>query len=394
MKNRLSFQILIFVLVRMVIHTTTRMVYPFLPVFGRGLGVGFEQLSLAITVRSVSGAFGPFLASLADSRGRKTGILLGLALFICGILLMVLWPGYPAFVATLALTILGNYVFIPSMQAYLGDCVPYQRRGLALSITEYGWSLSFILGMPFIGFLIARFGWQAPFAVLAVLAVLGLLVLAWMLPGGQSLPGEQPRLWQNFRNVFTSPAALAGIGFGAAVSASNELVNLVFGVWLEDTFQVKIAALAVASVIIGLSELGGEGLVSLFTDRIGKRRAVLIGVITNSLAAACLLALGGSLAGALFGLFLIYLTFEFTIVSSIPLMTEILPKARATLMATFIAGLSLGRAAGAMLSAPLYQAGRNQDAPGSILFIVLGAVLINLASLAALHHLNESPEAC
>ena len=57
-------------------------------------------------------------------------------------------------------------------------------------------------------------------------------------------------------------------------SAGNELVNLIFGVWLEDSFGLQIAALAGASAVIGFSELGGESLAALLTDRIGKPRAL------------------------------------------------------------------------------------------------------------------------
>ncbi len=102
-----------------------------------------------------------------------------------------------------------------------------------------------------------------------------------------------------------------------SMSASNELVNLTFGTWLEGAFQVKIAALAAASVVIGASELSGEMLVSGLVDRLGKRRAVVIGLALNGLVVLALPLVGRTLTGALVGLFLIYLTFEFTVVSRI-----------------------------------------------------------------------------
>ena len=51
----------------------------------------------------------------------------------------------------------------------------------------------------------------------------------------------------------------------------------IFGVWLEDSFDLQIAALGAASAVIGLSELGGEGLVAAFVDRLGKPRAIGLG---------------------------------------------------------------------------------------------------------------------
>ena len=85
------------------------------------------------------------------------------------------------------------------------------------------------------------------------------------------------------------------------------------------------------------------------------------------------------------GLFFFYLSFEFTLVSSIPLMTEILPGARATLMSFNVAALSLGRALGAPLAPLLYGFG--------FLAIAAGAVVFNAIALLALRKLQKSQEA-
>lgn len=379
MKRPLLLQIAAFVVVRTLLNTMMRMVYPFLPVFGRGLGVDLAALSLALTFRSATGALGPFLASVADSRGRKTGMLFGLLLFVLGTGLVAVWPVYPAFFLALILTILGVYAFNPSMHAFLGDRVPYRRRGLALALTEIGWSLSFIIGVPLVGVLIARGGWQAPFPFFAGLGVLAIAGLAWLLPRDLSPPSERLGLFSNLRLVFTYAPALAGLVMGGMMSAANEAVNVLFGLWMEDSFGLQIAALGAASILIGLSELGGESLAGGLTDRLGKPRSVGLGLVLNSLAALGLPVLGVSLAGALVGLFLFYITFEFTIVSCVPLMTEVLPPARATLMATFIGSLSLGRALTDLIAPSLYGWG--------ILGSGLAAVAFNLLAFVALQYM-------
>ncbi len=180
--------------------------------------------------------------------------------------------------------------------------------------------------------------------------------------------------------VIAYPPALAGILFGLALSAANEQINLTFGIWLEDSFAVKIAALAVASAIIGASELTGELLVIGFVDWIGKRRAVSIGLALNAVAALALPYLGGTLTGALVGLFLIYLTFEFALVSSIPLMSEVIPAARATFLSVYIAATAIGRALGALVVPLLYRNG----ASNSILPVMIATVVFNGIAFVAL----------
>jgi predicted MFS family arabinose efflux permease len=169
------------------------------------------------------------------------------------------------------------------------------------------------------------------------------------------------------------------LSLGLLISAGNEVVNLIFGVWMEDAFGLHIIALGLTAAVIGFAELGGETISIGLTDRLGKPRSVGLGILLNCLTALLLPLLGGSLPGALVGLFLFYITFEFTLVSSIPMMTEILPSARATLMATNVAALSLGRALGAYFAPHLYNWGISSSA--------LATLALNILALIALRYL-------
>jgi len=380
--TRLRTQLPIFTLIRTVFNTLLRMVYPFLSVFAHGLGVDLTTMSYALTARGLAGTFGPFVAVVADQQGRKFGMLFGAALFTLGASLVVFWPTFPVLVLSLILTTMGNYIFGPSLQAYLGDRTPYQERGRAIAVTEMGWSLAFIVGVPVMGFLIARSGWMAPFPLLTLLGVLIFAGLSLLLPKDEKPAGSTSTLGANMRAVLSFAPALAGLSIGLFASAANELVNVLFGVWLEESFGLKIAALGVAAMVIGFSELSGEGLVATIVDRLGKPRAVALGLSVNSLAALALPMLGRTEAGALAGLFLFYFSFEFTIVSCMPMMTEVLPGARATLMAFNVAFISFGRAIGAPLSTLLYRFGFS--------FVTVGAVCFNLLALLSLYVMQRS----
>jgi len=379
--KHLKAHILAFTAVRTVFNTIYRMAYPFIGVLARGVGVDISAMAMAITGRSLMGALGPFLSTIADRHGRKTGMLSGVGLYVAGLLLVVWIPTYPALFAALVVTTLGKYLFDPSMQAYIGDQIHYRQRGLAIAVTEIGWSLSFLLGVPLAGFLIARGGWLTPFQVFAVFGILAFVGLRALLPADPHDTPAAPPFWENMNGVWKSTPALFGLSIGLLASAANEVVNLMFGVWLEDQFGLQLLALSGASAVIGFSELGGELLVGKWTDRLGKRRAIALGLLSNCAAAVLLPIIGQSVNGALIGLFLFYITFEFTLVSSIPMMTEILPKARATLMALNVAALSLGRALGAWLGPLFYQ--------GGLVHSAWGAVFLNLLALLALWGLHK-----
>jgi predicted MFS family arabinose efflux permease len=368
-------QVAVFTAIRVILNTLHRMVYPFLAVLARGVGVDLIAMSYALTARSLAGAFGPFAATVADQRGRRFGMLLGIGLFTLGTSIVIFWPTFPALILSIILSTLGKYIFDPSMQAHLGDRIPYARRGRTIAVTEFGWSLAFIIGIPLVGFLISRNGWMAPFPLMAVLGGLIFIGLFWMLPKDGN-PASEKGSTARFTQILTSIPALMGLVVGLLASAGNEVVNLIFGVWLEDSFGLQIAALGAASAVIGISELAGEGLVAAFVDRLGKPRAIGMGLAANCMAALSMPILGGTQAGSLVALFLFYFTFEFTLVSIIPLMTELLPSARATLMAVNVAALSLGRAAGDLLAPRLYSLG--------FWPVVLGAVGFNILALLAL----------
>jgi len=352
---KLKSQLAFFTVIRTVLNTSYRMAYPFLGVFARGLGVDLTTISLIVSSRAFVGIFVPFISSVSDQRGRKFGMLSGMAIFTLAVGLVAIYPSLVTLAIALILALIGKYLFDPAMQAYLGDRVPYQRRGLALSVTEMGWSFAFIGGVPLMGLLIARFGWSAPFPLLAILGLILFAGIWWLIPSEDPHHAPSSGPWANFRTVLTHRPALAAIGIALWASAANEMVNLIFGVWLEDRFALKIAALGAASAVIGISELSGEGLVALFTDRLGKPRALTLGLIASALAAMALPFLGRTEAGALVGLFFFYITFEFVMVSHVPMMTEVLPGARATVMSFNLTGHSIGRGIGALLATFVYQ---------------------------------------
>lgn len=370
-------QIAHFTLTRLALNTAYRMIYPFLSIFATGLGVDLATISLVITGRSLAGVFSPFLAPVADRKGRRTGMLLGLGIFTFGMALVSVWRSLPAFFLALALTLFGINIFLPAMQAYLGDRIPYHQRGLPFALTELSWSLAFILGVPFTGFLITHLGWWAPFPLLTTLGLAAMLVTVIIVPKDTpSTSHNGSSLFSSLKPVFKSPLSLAALAMGLAVVCANETVNLVFGVWIESSFGLKIAALGAASAVIGFSELGGEIFSASLVDRLGKERSIILGLVLNIVSTLALPWLGSSLWGALAGLFFFYLTFEFTIVSILPFMTEIQPEARATLMAVNIAAFALGRMLGTLAARSTYN--------GSLLWNCLAAAALDLLALAAL----------
>ena len=363
-------------LIRTVTNIGFRLVFPFQPILMEGLGISLVTITRMYAGQSLVGIISPLLASLADTRGRRTGMLSGLILFSLGTLLISLIPNRWGFLLYLILSMLGKAIFDPSLQAYFGDTIPFKRRGFVLGITETSWSLSFFLGMPLVGFLMERVGLLSPFLFLTILSVISILVILVLIPPDKGTEYKTLSISENFGLVLRSGTALAGLGVMLLICTANQLVNVVFGVWLNQSFGLRIAALGGASALIGIAELLGEGGVSALADRIGTRKAVAYGLVGSVFFSLLLPLVGGSAIGAYVGLFLFYLTFEFTIVSLIPLMTGVLPKARGTVMALSIASANLGRGLGSWIAAPIFLGGFWMNA--------LAAAVVNLLAILVL----------
>ncbi|MES0338786.1 MAG: MFS transporter [Anaerolineales bacterium] len=347
-------QLTLFLITRIILDTGFRMVYPFLPTLARALGVDISTISLAITARSSLGILSPFIGSAGDSMGRKSAMLMGLSIFAGGSLVVLLWPSYIGFLIALLLGSLGKVIFDPAMQAYLGDRVPYNLRGRAIAITEIGWSGAALVGLPIIGWIIYRSNWVAPFPILGILAALAAFFVWRAIPSDSAADSERPTLMHALRTILSRPSTLAALTVSLLINIGNESINVIYGLWLENSFGLQVVALGAASVLIGLAELSGVGLVARLTDQLGKIRALCLGIISITVACLLLPFLGVSLIPALIGLFLFYLTFEFTFVTLISLFTELEPSARATLMATSITAAAGGRALGALIGPALF----------------------------------------
>ena len=302
-------------------------------------------------------------------------MLIGLIIFILGMAIVVLWPTYASFFLALLLGGSAKIIFDPSMQAYLGDRVGYDRRGRAIAITEFGWSGAAIIGIPIVGWVIAFFGWVAPFTLLGILGILAVFVIWRIISGQSTTQAQQIPLRKALRTILAHPAAIPALGVVVLLTMGNEAITLIYGVWMEDAFALQVIALGSTSIIIGLGELSGEGLVATFTDRLGKRRAVSIGIVLIAIACVSLPFLGRGFIGALVGLFFFFITFEFTFVSIFPIMTEIVPTARATLSASTFAAAALGRAIGALVSPTLFNYGILANAALATVLAILALVV-------------------
>lgn len=365
---------------RLVLNTARRFAYPFAPVLSRGLGVSVEAFTLLIAANQTGGLMSVLFGPLGDRRGYRVLLLAGLALMSCGMLLGGFFPFYGTLMAALFFAGLGKSLFDPGILAYLGENVPYHRRGVFIGISEMSWAGSSLIGIPLVGLLIGHIGWRAPFFVLGVLGLLCLFALAMLVPGPSRVSDNSNNRLQfnEILRLFTgSRSAGAALGFVFFFAAANDALFVVYGVWLEASFHLSVSALGMTALVIGGAELLGEGLTASLSDRLGKKRALIIGLILTGISYAVLPLSGGNLIFSLIALFMLFLSVEFTIVTSLCVFTEILPNARATMMSAYLTAASLGRLFGALMGGFFWT-------NGGIRAVAAGSAFITFLSLMSL----------
>jgi len=358
--TQLTLTIVVTTLCRLVLNTARRFVYPFAPALSRGLNVPLTAITSLIAVNQATSVLGLFFGPVADRWGYRIMMLTAMALLVVGMFAGGLFPFYGVILMALFLAGLGKSIFDPALQAYVGERVPFHRRGLVIGFLEFSWAGSTLLGIPAIAILIDRLGWRSPFFVMGGFGLLGILILRILIEKGrQKDPQEHSLLLfkDAWRPLMGERAALGALGYSFLVSTANDNLFVVYGAWLEDRFTLSIVALGLGTAVIGIAELAGEIMTATLADRLGLKRSLMGGLAVCVICYAILPYMGQTIGLALVGLFLIFLSFEFMIVTGLSLFTELLPSARATMMASYLATGGIGRVVGALIGGPIWLVG-------------------------------------
>lgn len=366
---------------RLVLNTARRFTYPFAPVLSRELGVPLTAITSLIAVNWSTSLLGVVFGPVADRLGYRKMMIIGLVLLAVGMLAGGLFPFYGVMIIALFLAGMGKIIFDPAVQAYISERVPYQRRGTAIGFIEISWAGSTLLGIPIIALLIDKVGWRSPFFAMGAMGIVGALAMVAFFPKiekSESQPAAALPFAKMMQILLKDKPSLGAMGYVFFFSAAVDNLFVIYGAWLEKAFDVGIVALGLGTSVIGVAELVGEIMVATISDRFGLKRVVTLGAMFCIITYGLLPFVSQSFYLALAALFVHFLIFEFTIISSVALCTELRPEMRATIIAGFFAAAGLGRIVGALMGGPIWLTG------GIVLTGMISAGLTVLA-LISLH---------
>lgn len=376
MKKDLLVRLLAIFFFRLLLNSARRFAYPFAPLLSRSLEVPLAAITSILAAGQFTAFLGIFSGPLADRLGNRLVMRAGLALVAAGMLFCSLSLHYYVVFVGLLLASLGKTVFDPAIQSYVGSQTPYHQRGRAIGLLETAWAGSTLIGIPTIGLLIHHGSLQIAFITLSLLGAFSWLAIAWVIPkdGEKKADSSFLLLGKSIFALLKNPLTAGMLIFGFLISIANDSLFVVYGSWFEASFAISLVGLGASTIAIGCAELAGEGLTAILADRIGGKKLLYLAIFLASLAYLLLPLIGQNLGLAMVGMFILFLFFELTMVTSFSICTELQPRARATMMAGYYASGGLGRMIGVVVGGLLWQG-------GGIKLVCLVACLVSLAGL-------------
>ena len=376
--------IVVGLITRLVTDTAVQLFFPFLPVIAQGLGTNSVAMGRLVSLRSITGLLSPAFGALADRRGYRFTMRLGLFLAAVGYLIVGLSSSLWLAAVGMVIGGLGTFSFVPTLMAYLSARLPFNRRARGLGTLEYGWALAGIIGLYLVGLLIDAYGWRAPLFVLS-----GLLLVAFVgygrLPAARQQAGTTSRplafSWATVRDFFElgqnrrSAWAVLIVAGCNMMAAMNIFIS--YGTWLAREYQLGAVQLGTVALVLGVADLSGSVLLSLIGDWFGLRRSVLAGTLLAAAAYSLLPIFNQGIVLAVVGLILARFAFEFTVVGVIALVSEQAPEYRGKIMTMAAAAALTGSSLAGLIGPWVYE---TYAVPGLAL-VSSGVMLVSLLFL-------------
>ncbi|KPI15937.1 major facilitator superfamily MFS_1 [Actinobacteria bacterium OK006] len=181
--TRLPLVVYVLALATFLMGTTEFLVAGLLPEIATDVQVSVAQAGLLITVFAVGMVVGaPLMAMLTLRLPRRWTLILALAVFAIGHVIVALGSGFALLLAARFLTALATGTFWAVASLVTARAVGPDASSRALGVVGAGAMLANVVGVPLGAFAGQLMGWRGPFWALATLAVAAMALIARHVP--------------------------------------------------------------------------------------------------------------------------------------------------------------------------------------------------------------------
>jgi len=235
-----------------------------LPVIADGVDVSIPTAGLLVSAYAVGVMVGAPVMTLAFGRfGKRTALMLLMAIFTLGNILSALSPDYWTLLAARLVTSLNHGAFFGLGSVVAASVVPPEKRASAVATMFMGLTIANIGGVPAATWVGQQIGWRMSFAGTAVLGLVTITALWLALPRGEA--GKMPNVGQELR-VLMRPTVLMSLATTVmGAGAMFTLYTFVAPVLTELTHASE-SFVTLALVLIGLGFTIGNALGGRLAD--------------------------------------------------------------------------------------------------------------------------------
>jgi predicted MFS family arabinose efflux permease len=325
-----------------------RFPYVFLTSISRGLGLSVGATTALLGVRELGGLAAPGIGHLADRGHQRRAMALCAGIAGLSTIAIAIAPPVGVVAALLTLGGVAKFGLDTAQATWIGQRVPFARRARVFGLVELSWAGAFFIGIPICAAVESRWGWRGLFVFSGgLLCLTAAAMTLWVAEDGAHglRHHRRPRLTRANAGMFA---------YAFCQPFAQMFVFAVVGDWFVDGLGMTNVALGAATVLIGVGEVVGTGTTAVITDRIGKRRAALIGM---AIAAPATVGLGLVGRAPWLGVGMVVILaagIEFSFVSALPILSELDPEARGASIGLATAVITVSRAASSAVAGVTY----------------------------------------
>ncbi|WP_404616055.1 MFS transporter [Rhodanobacter hydrolyticus] len=285
----------------------------------RDTGWSMTGISAAMTLAFIAMAFGSMAwGSLSDRIGTRAVVMTGAVLLPTSVALASRAPSLLAFQLIFGVAVGGATaaVFAPMMACVTGWFDTH--RSLAVSLVSAGMGMAPMTMSPLAAWLVSRHDWRTSMLILAALAAVVMIPMSLLvrrapaLEGAPEVPANGPAP-MSVKDALRSPqfVVLLLTNFCCCATHSGPIFHTVS--YAVTCGIPLIAAVSIYSVE-GLAGMGGRIVFGFLSDRIGAKRMLVAGLLTQALG-----ALGYYFVNTLDGFYAVATLFGFIYAGVMPL---------------------------------------------------------------------------
>ncbi len=363
------------------------LVVPLLPFFGQSLKAEAWQVALMFSAYSLGQFFGePFWGRLSDRIGRKPVLLITVLANAVGYLALAFVPNIWLAVAVRLFTGLGAGN-ISTVQGYVADITPPERRAGRMGMIGAAFGLGFIVGPGLGGLMVhpdmGRLGYQLPIFMatgLCLLAGLGVIIFLKESRARTDPAAPRPPFLGGVRDAMRDPVISRVLLVTLIYMAGFSGMESTFGLWVEARYGWGAREVGLSFMAVGVVSVLCQ---SLITGRLARRFGE-----SNVLACGCLLfgigLTGQVLSPVAWGVPIMMAVGAFGMATAMPNISALISRSAPPDRQGAMLGLNMAASSSARIVGPIV-AGAVFSGVGHNWPMLIGALLTVPAAVAALN---------